>query len=249
MARRYDSRTTIFSPDGRLYQVEYAMEAINHAGTVVGVLASDGIILCAEKQQTSKLLDKSLEGEKIYEINSNIISGVAGITSDANLLVNEGRMIAQQYLYKYDSDIPVEQLVRRICDIKQGYTQFGGLRPFGTSFLIAGWDPIIGFQLYQTDPAGNYSGWKAACIGENNGSAQSLLKQEYKSDDDTPLSMDSAFELICKVIGKTIDSSKLTSDNLEFSSLTLVDGVPKVSMFSTTQVDDLLKKYSVENTA
>ncbi|OMJ20012.1 Proteasome subunit alpha type-4-A [Smittium culicis] len=249
MARRYDSRTTIFSPDGRLYQVEYAMEAINHAGTVIGVLSSDGIIICAEKQQTSKLLDKSPEGEKIYEINSNIVSGVAGITSDANLLINEGRLIAQNYLLKYDADIPVEQLVRRLCDIKQGYTQFGGLRPFGSSFLIAGWDPIIGFQLYQTDPAGNYSGWKAACIGENNSSAQSLLKQEYKVEDDSLLSMDAAYELICKVISKTIDSSKLTSDNLEFSTLTLVDGTPKVSMFSTKDVDALLKKHSVENTA
>ncbi|OMJ19605.1 Proteasome subunit alpha type-4-A [Smittium culicis] len=249
MARRYDSRTTIFSPDGRLYQVEYAMEAINHAGTVIGVLSSDGIIICAEKQQTSKLLDKSPEGEKIYEINSNIVSGVAGITSDANLLINEGRLIAQNYLLKYDSDIPVEQLVRRLCDIKQGYTQFGGLRPFGSSFLIAGWDPIIGFQLYQTDPAGNYSGWKAACIGENNSSAQSLLKQEYKVEDDSLLSMDAAYELICKVISKTIDSSKLTSDNLEFSTLTLADGTPKVSMFSTKDVDALLKKHSVENTA
>ncbi|PVU98763.1 hypothetical protein BB559_001306 [Furculomyces boomerangus] len=270
MARRYDSRTTIFSPEGRLYQVEYAMEAINHAGTVIGMLCDDGIVLAAEKQQSSKLLESSLDGEKIYEVNENLIAGVAGITSDANLLLNEGRLIAQNYLQIYDDNIPVEMLVKRLCDIKQGYTQFGGLRPFGTSFLIAGWDEHVGFQLYQTDPAGNYSGWKATCIGVNSSSAQSLLKQEYKSksepsssdqqgatgtenasdiaDDDTPFSLDSALELTCKVMTKTLDSSKISNENLEFATLTLHNGVPKVHLFKSNETDALLKKYVPEKT-
>ncbi|PVV04614.1 hypothetical protein BB560_000882 [Smittium megazygosporum] len=247
MARRYDSRTTIFSPEGRLYQVEYAMEAINHAGTVIAVLCNDGVIISAEKHQASKLLDTTIEGEKIYEINQNVIAGVAGITSDANYLINSGRTICQNYLLKYDEFIPVELLVKRICDQMQGYTQFGGLRPYGVSFLAAGWDPVIGFQLYQTDPAGNYSGWKAACIGENSNSAQSLLKQEYNEDDDAKLSFNDAMNLICKVMSKTIDSSKLTSDNLEFASITLVDGTPKVHIFSAQETDQILKKNVTEN--
>ncbi|KAJ2271714.1 Proteasome subunit alpha type-3, partial [Coemansia sp. RSA 371] len=182
MARRYDSRTTIFSPEGRLYQVEYAMEAISHAGTVIGILSKDGIVLAAERQATSALLEQSIGSEKIYEMNDNVVAGVAGLTADANILINQSRMIAQRYLLRYGSPIPVEQLVRRLCDLKQGYTQFGGLRPFGVSFLCAGWDSAFGFQLYQSDPAGNYSSWKAACIGENSGNAQSILKQEYKDD-------------------------------------------------------------------
>merc|ERR1712000_543928 len=101
MARRYDSRTTIFSPEGRLYQVEYALEAISHAGTALGILAQDGIVLAAERKVTSKLLEQDTSAEKLYILNE---------------------------------DIPCEQLVRRLCDLKQGYTQHGGLRPFGVSF-------------------------------------------------------------------------------------------------------------------
>ncbi|KAJ2195002.1 Proteasome subunit alpha type-3, partial [Coemansia sp. RSA 522] len=129
------------------------MEAISHAGTVIGILSKDGIVLAAERQATSALLEQSVGSEKIYEMNDNVVAGVAGLTADANILINQSRMIAQRYLLRYGSPIPVEQLVRRLCDLKQGYTQFGGLRPFGVSFLCAGWDSAFGFQLYQSDPA------------------------------------------------------------------------------------------------
>ena len=95
MARRYDTRTTIFSPEGRLYQVEYAMEAIGHAGTCLGMLAEDGILLAAERRNTNKLLDEAFHSEKIYHLNENMACSVAGITSDANVLVNELRLIGQ----------------------------------------------------------------------------------------------------------------------------------------------------------
>jgi len=95
MARRYDTRTTIFSPEGRLYQVEYAMEAIGHAGTCLGMLAEDGILLAAERRNNKKLLDEAFHSEKIYHLNENMACSVAGITSDANVLVNELRLIGQ----------------------------------------------------------------------------------------------------------------------------------------------------------
>ncbi|KAJ1766483.1 Proteasome subunit alpha type-3 [Coemansia sp. RSA 2167] len=249
MARRYDSRTTIFSPEGRLYQVEYAMEAISHAGTVIGILSKDGIVLAAERQATSALLEQSIGSEKIYEMNDNVVAGVAGLTADANILINQSRMIAQRYLLRYGSPIPVEQLVRRLCDLKQGYTQFGGLRPFGVSFLCAGWDSAFGFQLYQSDPAGNYSSWKAACIGENSGNAQSILKQEYKDDEaderaaGTSMEMDDAMRLACLVLSKTIDTAKLTSEKLEFATITLKCGKPHIDVLSSAEIDGVLKKY------
>ncbi|KAJ2611045.1 Proteasome subunit alpha type-3 [Coemansia sp. RSA 1365] len=251
MARRYDSRTTIFSPEGHLYQVEYAMKAISHAGTVIGVLSKDGIVLAAERQATSNLLEQSIGSEKIYEMNENVVAGVAGLTADANILINQSRLIAQRYLLRYDSPIPVEQLVRRLCDMKQGYTQFGGLRPFGVSFLCAGWDATFGFQLYQSDPAGNYSSWKAACIGENSGNAQSILKQEYKDDSNTELpnststsmSMDDALKLSCLVLSKTIDTAKLTSEKLEFATLTLKAGKPHIHVYSSEEIDSVLKEH------
>lgn len=251
MARRYDSRTTIFSPEGRLYQIEYAMEAISHAGTVLGVLAKDGVVLAAEKKVTGKLLDLSGtkeggyggSGEKIFLLNSNVIAGVAGITADANSLVNYARTAAQKHLYSYNEDIPVELLTQRLCDLKQGYTQYGGLRPFGVSLLYAGYDPHYKFQLYHSDPSGNYSGWKATCIGANNGTAQSLLKQEYKDD----ISVEDAVALVLRVMSKTMDSTTLGSEKLEFATLTVDPATkkPKSKIYRPAEVDALLKKHDL----
>ncbi|ESK92022.1 proteasome subunit alpha type 4 [Moniliophthora roreri MCA 2997] len=247
MARRYDSRTTIFSPEGRLYQIEYAMEAISHAGTVLGVLAKDGVVLAAEKKVTGKLLDLSYtkdggyggSGEKIYLLNSNVIGGVAGLTADANSLINYSRSAAQQHLLSYNEDIPVELLVQRLCDLKQGYTQYGGLRPFGVSLLYAGYDTQHHFQLYHSDPSGNYSGWKATCIGANNGTAQSLLKQEYKDD----IEVKAAISLVLKTMSKTMDSTTLGSEKLEFAVLTLDPETkePKAKIYRPDEIDQLLQ--------
>ncbi|KAI0000473.1 proteasome subunit alpha type 4 [Russula vinacea] len=251
MARRYDSRTTIFSPEGRLYQIEYAMEAISHAGTVLGVLATDGVVLAAEKKVTGKLLDLSEakegryggSGEKIFLLNSNVIGGVAGITADANSLVNYARSAAQQHLLRYNEDIPVELLAQRLCDLKQGYTQFGGLRPFGVSLLYAGYDPHYQFQLYHSDPSGNYSGWKATCIGANNGTAQSLLKQEYKDD----ITVDEAIGLVMRTMSKTMDSTTLGSEKLEFAVLTVDPATkePRAKIYRPAEIDALLVKHDL----
>lgn len=105
-----------------------------------------------------------------------------GITADANVLVNDTRLTAQRYTYTYGEPMPVEQLVTQLCDRKQGYTQFGGMRPFGVSFLFAGFDAVRGFQLYQSDPSGNYGGWKATAIGANKAAAQSIMKSDYADD-------------------------------------------------------------------
>ncbi|OCF79167.1 20S proteasome subunit alpha 3 [Kwoniella mangroviensis CBS 8886] len=258
-------RTTIFSPEGRLFQVEYAMEAISHAGTVLAVLSKEGIAMAAEKKVTGKLLDLSLApggekmggegteawmgggGEKIFLLNNNILAGLAGITSDANSLVNFARNSAQKHLFTYDEDIPVEMLVQRLCDMKQGYTQFGGLRPFGVALLYMGWDPIYGFQLYQSDPSGNYSGWKATCIGSNHSSATSLLKQDYKEE----LSLEEAKSLCLKVMSKTMDSTKLSSEKLEFATMTLnpTTKQPLSKIYRPTELDSLLRDMELGGTA
>lgn len=149
--------------------------------------------------------------------------------------MNYARQAAQRHLYMYNEDIPVELLAQRLCDLKQGYTQYGGassilfmplpwpfgrnhmrpdtisppgLRPFGVSLLYAGYDPHYQFQLYHSDPSGNYSGWKATCIGANNGTATSLLKQEYKED----ISVEDAIELVLRTMSKTMDSTTLGSE-------------------------------------
>uniref|UniRef100_A0A0E0A5S5 Proteasome subunit alpha type n=1 Tax=Oryza glumipatula TaxID=40148 RepID=A0A0E0A5S5_9ORYZ len=224
MSRRYDSRTTIFSPEGRLYQVEYAMEAIGNAGSALGVLAADGVVLVGEKKVTSKLLQTSRSTEKMYKIDSHLACAVAGIMSDANILLNTARLHAQRYALSYQEPIPVEQLVQSLCDTKQGYTQFGGLRPFGVSFLFAGWDKHHGFQLYMSDPSGNYSGWKAAAVGANSQAAQSMLKQDYRDG----LTREEAVALALKVLSKTMDSTSLTAEKLELAEVFLQPGTGEV---------------------
>ncbi|XP_021738375.1 proteasome subunit alpha type-4-like [Chenopodium quinoa] len=246
MSRRYDSRTTIFSPEGRLYQVEYAMEAIGNAGSAIGILANDGVVLVGEKKVTSKLLQTSTTTEKMYKVDDHVACAVAGIMSDANILINTARVQAQRYTFSYQEPMPVEQLVQSLCDTKQGYTQFGGLRPFGVSFLFAGWDKNYGFQLYMSDPSGNYGGWKATAIGANNQAAQSMLKQDYKDD----INREDAIELALKVLSKTMDSTSLTSEKLELAEVyRLPSGKVKYQVHSPESLTKLLAKSGLSQAA
>ena len=168
---------------------------------------------------------------------------VAGITSDANVLTGYLRQTAQKYHLIYQECIPCEQLVMQLCDLKQQYTQFGGLRPFGVSILYMGWDPHYGFQLYQSDPSGNYGGWKATCIGNNHQAAISMLKQEYK---DKP-TLKEALDLAIKVLHKTLDSTKLNSEKVELASLTREGEGPNaktvIRVIPGEEVDELIKEY------
>ncbi|XP_014662381.1 PREDICTED: proteasome subunit alpha type-4-like [Priapulus caudatus] len=243
MSRRYDSRTTIFSPEGRLYQVEYAMEAIGHAGSCLGILADDGVILAAERRNVHKLLDEGFFSDKIYKLHDNMACSVAGITSDANVLTNELRLIAQRYNLQYQEPIPCEQLVSWLCDIKQAYTQYGGLRPFGVSILYMGWDKHYGFQLYQSDPSGNYGGWKATCIGNNCAAAVSMLKQEYKAGE---MKLQTGLKLAVKVLSKSLDITKLTNEKIELATLTRVNDKCVITILSGAEVQKLIDEYEKE---
>lgn len=148
------------------------------------------------------------------------------MTADANILINYARSAAQNYLLTYNQEIPCEQLVRRLCDLKQGYTQHGGLRPFGVSFIYAGYDDQRQFQLYQSNPSGNYGGWKATSVGANNASAQSLLKQDYTDE----CSLREACGLAVKVLSKTMDSTNLSSEK-STSCLYTVSFVALLTLF------------------
>ena len=173
---------------------------------------------------------------------SNMICAVAGMTADANILINYARQAAQRYLLTYNADIPCEQLVRRLCDLKQGYTQHGGLRPFGVSFIYAGWDSQRQFQLYQSNPSGNYGGWKATSVGANNASAQSLLKQDYSDEVD----LKGACELAVKVLSKTMDSTKLSSERIEFATVGKTkSGTIYHHLWGADEIDTLLKEHGL----
>ena len=157
------------------------------------------------------LLEPSKSSEKMYKIDDHMTSVVAGLGSDANILIQYARVTSQRYLYTYQEPMPVEQLVQSVCNQKHAYTQYGGMRPFGVAFLFGGWDEFHGYQLYMTDPSGNYSGWKAKCIGQNNQSGTGILKTDYEETMDTKAAM----KLAVKVLTKSMDATSDMSDKLE----------------------------------
>ena len=212
MSRRYDSKTTTFSPEGRLFQVEYAMEAINNAGALVGVTYANGVVIAGEKKILSKLLEPQVTKEKIFRLDDHVICGVAGVTADAGVLVELLRYRAQNFRLSFGEAIPVEQLALALADVKQGYTQFGGLRPFGVAFLFAGFDEVSDAPcLFATDPSGNYAAWKAHAVGANAAAAISVLKEDWRPD----FTAAQALALAAKVLVKSMDTARPAAENLE----------------------------------
>ena len=205
-----------------------------------GAARAGSIVLAAEKKITSKLLETAKTAEKMYRIDEHVAWPVAGLTADANILINDCRVASQRYRFTYQMPMPVEQLVQSICDRKQGYTQYGGLRPFGVSFLFAGWDEHHGFQLYQSDPSGNFGGWKAMAIGANAQSSQSILKQDY----DAEMDLEAATKLAIKVLAKTMDSTTLNHEKVEIATLSRDgDGDVCYHMLGTGETDKALKEH------
>jgi len=132
-------------------------------------------------------------------------------------LIDQARLRAGRYGYQFQEPIPIEQLVENVCNTKQAYTQYGSLRPFGVAFLFAGFDSEHGFQLYQSDPSGNYSGWKATVIGANNQAGKSLLKTDY--DDANLPTVEEALTLSVKVLNKTMDSTATSPEKMELFAM------------------------------
>lgn len=221
------------------------MEAIGKAGTCVGIMAKDGIVLAVEKKVVSKLLQPPKSSEKTYKLDDHLVCAVAGMTSDANELIDIARLMAQRYAFVYQEPQPIEQLVSQICDRKHFYTQFGGLRPFGVSLLYAGWDKHHGFQLYHSDPSGNYGGWKAQAIGANNQAAKSILKADYAED----ISVEDALKLSVKVLSKTMDTTTPSADKMEFTVVRRAEGSGKVvhHSLSEEETEKLLADVAAAN--
>lgn len=212
MSRKYDSLTTIFTPEGRLLQVEYAINNINNAGLAIGLITTEGVILACEKDSVSKLLEKSKTSDKIYVVDKNLAVAVGGLAADANLLIDWAREFNQSYYLKYKNLCPVENTVRFIGDEQQIKTQKGSNRPYGAGFLYAGWDRIFGYQLYSGEPSGVYSCWKAHAIGQNSQNAQSAFKQFYTED----LNLEDGITLAVRILKKSLDKTKITGENSKY---------------------------------
>ncbi len=203
----YDRAITVFSPDGRLFQVEYAREAVKRGATAIGIKTKEGVILIADRRVASRLLEADTI-EKIYKIDDHICAATSGLVADARVLVERARIEAQINKLTYDEPISVKELAKRICDFKQQYTQYGGVRPFGVSLLIAGVDSLP--KLYETDPSGALLEYKATAIGMGRNSVMEYFEKEYREN----LNFEEALILGLVAMGKAIES-ELAVDGIE----------------------------------
>ena len=174
------------------------------------------MVLAAEKKETSSLFVPTRESGKLYKMDDHVLCSVSGVVADANMLIDVGRVHAQRNLYSQGCPIYVEQLVRHLADQKHVYTLYGSSRPFGVSLMYAGYDAVQGFQLYSSDPSGNYAAWKAHVTGKNSVNAVSQLKDDYRED----LTLQEATVMAAKVLGKSMDLAKPDADKFEIGILT-----------------------------
>jgi len=176
-SERYSFSLTTFSPSGKLVQIEYALNAVAAGAASVGIKASNGVVLATEKKQKS-ILNEDHSTYKVEMITENIGMIYSGLGPDYRLLVKRARKIAQEYFLTYRETIPTTILVQKVAYIMQEYTQSGGVRPFGVSLLVCGWDNGRGY-LFQCDPSGAYFAWKATALGKNNVNGKTFLEKRY----------------------------------------------------------------------
>ena len=202
-AQMYDSAATMFSPDGRIYQVEYAREAVKRGTTAVGVVYDGGVVLLVDKRISSKLIEAQAV-EKIFKVDRHIGAASSGLVGDARMLVARARAVAANNRMTYAESIETNVLVKDLSDIMQSYTQNGGVRPFGAAFLLAGIDPDGSVRLFETDPSGAVVAYKASAIGVGRAAAIEFLEQNY----DPSMDQDAAIRLGVKALYKHTDSSQ-----------------------------------------
>jgi proteasome alpha subunit len=198
----YDRAATMFSPDGRLYQVEYASKIVNQGTLGVALKYDEGVIFGADKKVPSKLLiPESIE--KLFKVDAHIGAVSAGLVGDARRLVQMARQKAQENVMYYDEPIQIESLVKEISNIKQIFTQYGGMRPFGISFIFGGVDGS-GKRLFETEPSGALAEYNAIAIGKNKEKAMELFEKEYREQ----MSFEDGLRLLGRALKAGLDEKE-----------------------------------------
>ncbi len=203
----YDRSSTMFSPDGRLLQVEYAKKAVKQGTPSLGMVCKDGVFLLADRRVLEKLMVGS-SIEKVFQVDDHIAASATGFLMDGRVLIERAQLIAQQNRVTYDSQMGVLSLVKDIANFKQFFTQYGGARPFGVNILFAGVDDS-GPQLYLTDVTGIYFQFKATVIGENDTQIKEILDKEYDENMNIDEGLKLAFGIFKRVFGKDFDIERL----------------------------------------
>ena len=206
--RGYDSSVGTFSPDGRLHQVEYARESVKRGSTTVGLKLRDGVILIVAKRIPSRLvIPDSIE--KMYQIDDHIGITTSGLVADARQLVDRARVQCQINRMTYGAQIDVTSLVKKMCDYKQSFTQYGGARPFGTALLIAGVDSD-GAHLFETDPSGAYGSYQAGAIGSGRSEVIAYFEEKWKPG----MTENASIKIGLEALSETLEDG-LSGDSVE----------------------------------
>ena len=217
----YDRAATMFAPDGHILQVEYAEKTIRLGSASIGIVCKDCVVIISDRRQKDKLIIDG-SANKIYEIDEHIMVVAAGITSDARILVEKARVLAQQHRVTYDSASTTESIVKDIADVKQQFTQYGGARPFGVALMFGGFNGKP--QLYTTDVTGNYLQYKANAIGENDEKIKEKLKEKYHED----MTMHEGIKLALEIF-KEIQGEEFSINRFDAGIITEDKKMKKVS--------------------
>jgi len=228
----YDRAITVFSPDGRLFQVEYAMEAVSSGATVLGIACPEGIVLGAE-EQIQRLQDPSFSW-KLFEVDEHLGAAVVGLACDSRILIDQARIYAQSNRLMYDEPIDVEVVTKRVGDIKQVYTQHAGVRPFGVSIIFGGIDKT-GNRLFATHASGSYQAYKAVAIGKGRETVEGILQEEYRED----LKLDETVKLAIKCLVKALEAR---GEKPRVKITVIPSETKKVRMLTETEIAAYMKE-------
>lgn len=199
IAGAYDRAITVFSPQGRLYQVEYALETVRSGSTAIAILCTEGVVLTVEERMHTKLQNPNFSW-KLFQIDEHIGAAAAGLNSDARVLVDNARVYAQVVRLSYDEEPTVEAIAKRIGDVMQLYTQHAGVRPFGTALLFGGVDKT-GPRIFYTEPSGLVLEYDAWAIGRGADKVKEFLENNYQKN----ISLEESIQLALKALVYSVD--------------------------------------------
>lgn len=239
----YDRALSIFSPDGHIFQVEYAMEAVKRGTCTVGVKGSNCVVLGCERRSTLKLQDPRITPSKIAKIDDHVVLSFAGLNADSRILIEKARVEAQSHRLTLEDPVSIEYMTRYIAGIQQKYTQSGGVRPFGVSTLIAGFDgPKDQIpRLYMTEPSGIYSSWSAQTIGRNSKTVGEFLEKNYDPKS-PPSTVDDTIKLTIKALLEVVQTG---AKNIE---ITVVKPGNQIENLTSDQINTIVQDIEAEKT-